>query len=223
MAVTFKEFSEDLPACNMCGYCVPVCPAYQEIGWESAAPRGKIFEMRGVEMRSWPLDYLLRRPTKLEKGTEVSREFTRAVYECTGCGACESVCHADIPFDALWDDVKEKLVNEGLGPLPEHLPLMENAKRTKNLYGKDNETRGSWFNAAGVEQSPSPEVVFWVGCHAAFGRRSIREGALARVPGVCAAAPKAWSPWRLRRPMAVKPHPKAYRKARAGEANQVLE
>lgn len=159
MAVTFKPFAEELHACNMCGYCVPVCPAYQEIGWESAAPRGKIFLMRGVEMWS-PLDYFLRRPTRLKKGSELSREFTRAVYECTGCGACENVCHADIPFDGLWDDIKETLVNEGLGPLPEHLPMFERVKERRNLYGKDNETRGDWLEAAGVQQSPSPEVLF---------------------------------------------------------------
>ena len=175
MAVTFKEFGEELHACNMCGYCVPVCPAYQEIGWESAAPRGKIFLMKGVEMRSWPLDFILRRPTKLEKGSEISKEFTRAVYECTGCGACESVCHADIPFDGLWDDVKETLVKEGLGPLPEHLPLLANVKAQKNLYGSDNETRDDWFEAAGVKQSPSPEVLFWVGCNASFERNSIAQ------------------------------------------------
>ena len=28
---------EDLHACTMCGYCVPVCPAYQEAAWESAS------------------------------------------------------------------------------------------------------------------------------------------------------------------------------------------
>src|SRR3989304_1052484 len=99
MAVTFKEFAEELHACNMCGYCVPVCPA-------------------------------------------------------------------DIPFDGLWDDVKETLVKEGLGPLPEHLPLLANVKAQKNLYGSDNETRDDWFEGAGVKQSPSPEVLFWGGCNA---------------------------------------------------------
>ncbi len=174
--VKFSDFSEELHACNMCGYCVPVCPPYQEIGWESAAPRGKIFFMKGVEMRS-PLDFLLHRPTKLKdlrgKATEEALDFTKAVYECTGCGACEMVCHADIPFDGLWDDVKEWLVEEGFGSLPEHRPLFENVKGTKNLYGKDNEARGDWFEAAGVVQADQPEVVFWVGCNASFERQSI--------------------------------------------------
>src|SRR2546422_3454711 len=111
--VKFSDFPEALHGGNMWGYCAPVRPPYQEIGWESAAPRGKVFFMKNVEMRS-PLDLILRRPTKLKafsgRPTEEAIEFTKAVYECTGCGACEAVCHADIPFDGFWDDVKEWLV-----------------------------------------------------------------------------------------------------------------
>ena len=176
--VQFSDFKEELHACNMCGYCVPVCPAYQEIGWESAAPRGKVFFMKQVEMRT-PLDLILRRPTKLRdlRGhpTEQALDFTKAVYECSGCGACEEVCHADIPFDGFWDDVKEWLVQEGLGPLPEHRALFDHVRKTKNRYGKDNETRAAWFEAAGGKQAAQPEVVFWVGCAASFERNSIAQ------------------------------------------------
>src|SRR3990172_5546022 len=124
--VQFSDFKEELHACNMCGYCVPVCPAYQEIGWESAAPRGKVFFMKQVEMLT-PLDLILRRPTKLRdlRGhpTEQALDFTKAVYECSGCGACEEVCHADIPFDGFWDDVKEWLGGGGVGAPPPQRPI----------------------------------------------------------------------------------------------------
>ena len=99
----FEAFEAELRACNMCGNCAPVCPAWQEIGWESASPRGKVFFMKSVELRS-PLDRLLRRQGRLRlrrqgEPTEAAEEFARAVYECTGCGACEAVCatftHAD--------------------------------------------------------------------------------------------------------------------------------
>ena len=172
---TTTRISEELHACNMCGYCVPVCPAYQEIGWESAAPRGKVFFMKNVEMRS-PLDRILRRPTRERdfagRPSEEMEAFTRAVYECTGCGACEAVCHADIPFDGLWDDVKGWLVDEGFGPLPEHRQMLDHVKASKNLYGKDNEARAGWFEEAGGKQSDQPEVLFWVGCAASFERQS---------------------------------------------------
>src|SRR3972149_1024404 len=94
---------EDIHACTMCGYCVPVCPAYQEAGWEGASPRGRIFALRQYEMRGL-LDLLLRRNVK------PGEEFARNAWECTGCGACEEVCPVDIPFDNLWDDVKGGMV-----------------------------------------------------------------------------------------------------------------
>ena len=56
---------EDIHACTMCGYCVPVCPAYQEAGWEGASPRGRVFALRQYEMRG-PLDLLLRRVLVLQ-------------------------------------------------------------------------------------------------------------------------------------------------------------
>ena len=71
---------EDIHACTMCGYCVPVCPAYQEAGWEGASPRGRIFALRQYEMRG-PLDLLLRRQVK------PGEEFAKNTWECTGCGA----------------------------------------------------------------------------------------------------------------------------------------
>src|SRR2546427_120134 len=97
---------EDIHACTMCGYCVPVCPAYQEAGWEGASPRGRVFAMRQYEMRG-PLDLLLRRQVK------PGEDFARNTWECTGCGACEEICPVDIPFDGLWDDVKEWMVKSG--------------------------------------------------------------------------------------------------------------
>src|SRR3990172_8211134 len=99
---------EDIHACTMCGYCVAVCPAYQEAGWEGASPRGRVFALRQYEMRG-PLDLLLRRKVK------PGEAFAKSAWECTGCGACEEICPVDIPFDELWDDVEEGMGEAGGG------------------------------------------------------------------------------------------------------------
>src|SRR5207245_1621699 len=113
---------ENISAWTSCAYCVPVCPAYQEAGWEGASPRGRVFALRQYEMRG-PLDLLLRRQVK------PGEDFARNTWECTGCGACEEVCPVDIPFDKLWDDVKEWMVKSGFerkvlgrAPRPDGLP-----------------------------------------------------------------------------------------------------
>src|SRR3972149_3567044 len=83
---------EDIHACTMCGYCVSVCPAYQEAGWESASPRGRMFALRQYEMRG-PLDFFLRRQVK------PGEDFAKNAWECTGCGACAGMARPRLePF-----------------------------------------------------------------------------------------------------------------------------
>ena len=171
MAVRLTEkppIEEDLHACTMCGYCVPVCPAYREIGFESAAQRGKVYFMREFDKRGYGiLDWLLGRKTAPDA------EFSKAVFECTACGACENVCMADIPFDGLWQDVKEWMVDSGLG-MPEHTSVFENVSETHNIYGEPHQARAAWIPKDAV-QDPSPEVVYWVGCAASYRKRRVAE------------------------------------------------
>jgi len=112
-----------------------------------------------------PLDLLLRRHVK------PGEEFARNAWECTGCGACEQVCPVDIPFDRLWDDVKEWMVASG-HPRPELEPYLRNVLETRNLYGEPQEKRAAWL-PPGTVQSPTPEVVYWVGCAASYKRQQI--------------------------------------------------
>ncbi|OGS50940.1 MAG: hypothetical protein A3K65_03765 [Euryarchaeota archaeon RBG_16_68_12] len=155
-----------LNACTMCGYCVPVCPAYRELGFESAAPRGKVFFMREHSRRGLGIvDRILRRDTV------PGPEFSRAVFECTACGACENACMVDIPFDDLWQDVKGWMVASGLG-MREHEPVLENVRETRNIYGEPQERRGAWIPPEAV-QDESPEAVYWVGCVASYRRQQV--------------------------------------------------
>src|SRR3972149_5221981 len=155
---------EDIHACTMCGYCGPVCPAYQEAGWEGASPRGRVFALRQYEMRG-PLDLLLRRKVK------PGEAFAKSAGECTGCGACEEICPVDIPFDELWDDGKEWMVKSGMAR-PQLEPFLENVRETHNLYGEPPEKRAAWLPPEAV-QSAHPEVVYWVGCAASYKKQEI--------------------------------------------------
>lgn len=155
---------EHVHACTMCGYCVPVCPAYQEAGWESASPRGRVFAIRQYDLRG-PLDRLLRRHVT------PGEDFARSAWECTGCGACEEICPVDIPFDRMWDDVKEWMVLSGFERRPLR-PYLDNIRESHNLYGEPPEKRLSWLPAEAV-QAERPEVVFWVGCAASYRMQRI--------------------------------------------------
>ena len=148
----------------MCGYCVPVCPAYQEAGWESMSPRGRVYALRRYDDRG-PLDRLLRHDVV------PGADFARSAWECTGCGACAQVCPVDIPFDTLWDDVKAWMVESGY-PRSSLEDYRENVRETHNVYGEQAKERGAWIPPEAAE-SPTPEVVFWVGCAASYRKREI--------------------------------------------------
>ncbi|TLZ73170.1 MAG: (Fe-S)-binding protein, partial [Methanobacteriota archaeon] len=98
-------------------------------------------------------------------------DFARNTWECTGCGACEAICPVDIPFDTLWDDVKEWMVNSGYAR-PQLEPYLENVRATHNLFGEPAEARAAWIPPEAV-QSETPEVVYWVGCVASYKKQQI--------------------------------------------------
>lgn len=150
------DWEDDFFACLQCGNCAPVCPPYQEMGWESITPRAKMYYLRQHFLRS-PLDRLLKRKT------EIDERFAEALYQCTSCGHCETVCPVDIPFQRTWDDMKQWVIDRGVADYPEHRAWAENVMRTHNIYGEPPEARGAWI-PENARLSDTPEVVYWVGC-----------------------------------------------------------
>ncbi|HPP44840.1 MAG TPA: (Fe-S)-binding protein, partial [Methanomassiliicoccaceae archaeon] len=89
--VKMPDIKRELLACLQCGYCVRVCPSYEQTPWESITPRGKVYYLNQLANRS-PMDTILRR------GVKIDDEFVEAVFKCTGCAQCETVCHVNIEF-----------------------------------------------------------------------------------------------------------------------------
>lgn len=152
----------------MCGYCAPVCPPYQEMGWESITPRAKMHFLKQNYLRG-PTDWILRRKVK------VSEEFAEAVYKCTSCGHCETVCPVDIPFQKRWDEIKQWLVDKELAQFPEHVQVAENVFREHNIYGEPHAERDAWIPEE-ARLSRHPEVVYWVGCAQSYRQREVARG-----------------------------------------------
>ncbi|NLI74603.1 MAG: (Fe-S)-binding protein [Euryarchaeota archaeon] len=163
--------NRELLACLQCGYCMRVCPSYEQTPWESITPRGKVYYLAQLSNRS-PMDAILRR------GVEIDDEFVESVYKCTGCAQCETVCHVNIEFADFWEKVREWLVDMGKGPMPAHTRLYERIKNTKNPYGEPAEKRGAWWPEE-IPHSPQADVVFFAGCTASYRMQRIaRAGAM---------------------------------------------
>jgi FAD/FMN-containing dehydrogenase/ferredoxin len=80
-------------ACAQCGYCVDVCPQFQDAGWESSGPRGKWFLLKEV----------------LERRDRFDIELTDIFGLCAECGRCDAVCQLELPIESSWRRMKASL------------------------------------------------------------------------------------------------------------------
>lgn len=163
--VKMPEIKREMLACLQCGYCIRVCDTWGQTPWESVTPRGKIFYLNQL-MKKSPVDTLLGRKV------EVDEEFVKAVYMCTGCASCRTVCHVNIDFAEFWEKVREWLVDQGAGPLPAHSKFHERIETKKNPYGEPVDKRMAWF-PPDVPRHSNPDVVFFAGCTASYRVQNI--------------------------------------------------
>lgn len=70
--------------CVHCGFCLPACPTYQELGQETDSPRGRIMLMKEV----------------LEGELPVAQAAPH-LDACLGCVACQPACPSEVPYGDL--------------------------------------------------------------------------------------------------------------------------
>jgi len=165
------QINRELSACLQCGYCVRVCDTYLQEPWESISPRGKIYYLKQLQNKT-PMDRLLGRKV------EVDEEFVDALYRCTGCAACWTVCHVSIEFAEFWEKVREWVVEQGKGPLPAHKKIRERILANNNPYGEPVEKRGAWFPENIKKVDRNPDVCFFAGCTASYRMQNICKSAV---------------------------------------------
>ena len=169
--VKLPNINRELSACLQCGYCVRVCDTYGQEPWESISPRGKVYYLKQLQNRT-PMDTILGRKVVVDE------EFVDALYRCTGCAACWTVCHVSIEFAEFWEKVREWVVEQGMGPMPAHKKISERILATNNPYGEPPEKRGAWFPESVKRVEVNPDVVFFAGCTASYRMTQISKAAV---------------------------------------------
>ncbi len=101
------DMAHAIETCVHCGFCLPTCPTYAELGEEMDSPRGRITLMKTV----------------LE-GTLPMAEALPYVDRCLGCQACVTACPSGVPYGELLTPFRA--VAESQRPRP----LMERVDRT---------------------------------------------------------------------------------------------
>lgn len=95
-------------------------------------------------------------------------DFTKAVFECTVCGACGRNCSVGIITERLWPMLRKEMVRRGLGPLGAQANMPGAIERTGNPYDKPPAERYlPWF-PEGVKVAEKADIAYYAGCTGAY-------------------------------------------------------
>ena len=151
-----------LDACVSCGRCEDLCPAHE--AGKPLSPRDLVQDLRG-HMESATSAAL--------HGETIGAE---TLWSCTTCNACNDVCPLGVrPADYI-TDLRRHLIGEGeLRGAP--AASLQKMQRAGNPWGLPAQDRLAWaegLNVPTVQDNPDFDVLYWVGCSAAYDRRTMK-------------------------------------------------
>lgn len=159
----------DAYACIMCFRCQEACPAYQT---------GKILSPAVLEINK---RYSLNRARRRESlaAIRLTEQIIpdEAIWACTTCGACVAICPVgNEPMRDILDIRRARTLMAGAFPASLEIAF-RNLERSDNPWGMPPHERLRWAEGLAVptiQQKPDAELVWWVGCAAAFDPRAGR-------------------------------------------------
>lgn len=162
----------DAYSCIMCNRCQDVCPAYAT--GKALSPAAILINER-FELNRIRGDF--------SDGKESPRPLldfalnAEAAWACTTCNACIEVCPVgNEPMLHIIDVRRERVLTAT--EFPNNLKKAFNGmEQVGNPWAMAPESRLEWTQALAfpvptLEQNPEPDVLYWVGCAAAFDPRA---------------------------------------------------
>ena len=162
----------DLIACMQCGYCRSVCPVFEETGWESLSPRGKLFVVKNLTTKNSMLERIIGKnlTAKIVRDVGIPLEELRdAIYKCTLCSRCVTKCHVEIPFHEMWEHIRIWMVENGIEPPEKTIGMYDNIANPEfnNPFMEPMEKRDEWYREDYV-LPPKADIVYFIGCGTSF-------------------------------------------------------
>jgi Fe-S oxidoreductase/nitrate reductase gamma subunit len=166
-----------LDACMECSRCQDACPAYAS--GKPLSPRAVVQDVKGLLRTVGPALAKKGPPADAEEtpieGPQLHGDTIPAetLWACTSCSACVEVCPVRIDPLGMILDMRRFLVAEGQlsGTPATSLRRMENSG---NPWGLPADQRMEWaegLDVPTVRERPDFEILYWVGCAAAYDRR----------------------------------------------------
>jgi fumarate reductase (CoM/CoB) subunit B len=147
-----KEILDAIQKCSQCGKCRAICPTFDYKKIESYNERGRL-----MIYKAWN-----------DGEIEADGSLIDRVYTCLLCRVCEETCPPKVKYMEIAEAARGKLVEEGIGPIPEQKQSVETILKTGNVFGQENKLdEGPLSEYFGVEPKDA-DYYFFVGCM--FGR-----------------------------------------------------
>jgi Fe-S oxidoreductase/nitrate reductase gamma subunit len=169
----------ELDACVSCGRCQDACPAFE--AGKPLSPRNVVQDLVGVmNVRGVGGKDSGDRSQESGKAQELGVPLAGGViadetlWSCTTCGACVDICPLGVSPMGMITDMRRFLIGDGaLRGSP--ATALQKTDRVGNPFGLPQKERLAW--AAGLDvplasENPDYEVLYWVGCAAAYDRRA---------------------------------------------------
>ena len=164
----------EIDACTQCGECLKHCPVQDVTGNPSVSPPEKIRMFREFIRKSDGLRARLFGTRDVDR--KLLEDFTKAVYECTTCGACGQNCPVGIFTQRLWPVLRKEMVRRGLGPVGVQADMPNAIEHSGNPYDKPAADRYKpWFPEE-VKLAERADIAYYAGCTGAYEAQPMVRG-----------------------------------------------
>lgn len=164
----------ELDACTQCGECLKFCPVQDVTGNPTISPPEKIRIFKEFIKATEGLKSMVFGQREIDQ--KLLEQFTKAVFECTTCGACGQACPVGISTERLWPMLRKDMVRRGLGPIGRQAKLPEVIERTGNPYDKPADQRFSpWFPEE-IKVAEKSDIAYYAGCTGCYEAQPMVRG-----------------------------------------------
>jgi Fe-S oxidoreductase len=151
-----KEHLKELITCTQCGYCKEVCPVFEDLGWDSASPRGRVALAYGLYMGD----------------IEPDESVLERLFQCTTCEDCKRRCPSKTEVVKVIEAIRKDLQEAGFS-LEIHKKIKASIDKFGNPYGEEK----SRSEALGEDQKQA-DIAYFAGCTATYRNKEITDSAL---------------------------------------------
>jgi heterodisulfide reductase subunit D len=164
----------ELDACTQCGQCLKFCPIQDVTGRPSISPPEKIRVFKEFIRATEGLKSRLFGPREIDR--KLLEEFTRAVFECTTCGACGEHCTVGIFTQRLWPMLRKEMVRRGIGPIGGQAKMPEIIRSKGNPYDQPAAERFSPWLPEQTKIAQRADIAYYAGCTGSYSAQPMVRG-----------------------------------------------